>query len=372
MRKILFMIPTLTGGGAEKILIDLLQQLDEQEWSIDLLVLFQKGVYYKQLPPNVHLLSSNFPQVRGNIHMMKLIPPQKLYRYFVKDQYDVIVSFLEGPTTRIAAGCPNPETKLINWVHNEFHSLADIGAPYRNIEELLRTYYRFDQTVFVSETAKDALLELIDLPNAKTKVLYNPLNMEKVLKHAVNENVVAFANNPRQLRLITIGRLSYQKGYDRLLNIMAKLIHDDGLDLSLDILGVGEDQKKLQKLASTLNLTKQVNFLGFVEQPYIKLAQADAFVCSSRYEGYSTVVTEATLLGVPVLTTSCSGMSEILGDSGLITENNSEAYYQGLRTVLNNPQTLKQLRKKAQLRGQTLSGRNNAEPIINFLREMSS
>lgn len=370
MKKILFMIPTLKGGGAEKILIDLLQRFDLNEWSIDLLVLFKNGVYRDQIPANVTIHQSPISQFRGNIHAMKVATPQQLYRLLVKADYDIVVSFLEGPTTRIAAGCLNSKTRLINWVHSEFHELSELGASYRSIKELRQTYQRFDQTVFVSQTARQALLNLINLPIEKTRVLYNPLDMKQVLQHAVVEKKIQ-TTNKQPIKLITIGRLSYQKGYDRLLPIIAKLIHEDGLKMTLDILGVGEDLKKLKKQTRSLDLTSVVNFLGFVKQPYSYLATADLFVCSSRFEGYSTVVTEATLLGLPVITTDCSGMSEILQETGVITANHEEALYQGLKKVLSDPRLLIELQIKARQRGQQLSNQDNTSPIINFFREAS-
>lgn len=371
MKKVLFMIPTLKGGGAEKILIDLLQQFDLNEWSVELLVLFKDNVYRDQIPSGITLHQSHISQFRGNIHAMKLATPQQLYRLLVKSDYDTVISFLEGPTTRIVGGCLNPKTRLINWVHNEFHELSELGSSYRSVEELQQTYRHFDQTVFVSQTARQALLRLIDLPEEKTRVLYNPLDMKSVLRHAVVDKEVPSAKKG-PIKLVTIGRLSYQKGYDRLLPIIAKLIYEDELKIKLDILGIGEDLNKLKKQVLSLDLATAVNFLGFVKQPYDHLATADLFVCSSRFEGYSTVVTEATLLGLPVVTTDCSGMGEILQDAGVITTNQSESLYLGLKKVLSNSHLLAELRIKAQQRGQQLSNLDNAGEIINFLCEMSS
>lgn len=366
MKKLLFMIPTLKGGGAEKILIDLLQQLSSAEWSIDLLVLFRDGVYKEQVPAHVQLIEGSWQQIPGNIHLMKLLPPKWLYRYFVKERYDVVISYLEGTTTRIASGCPDPDTKLVNWVHNEFHRVEDIGSPYRNIAELIQTYQCFDQTVFVSETARTALLELIAIEPEKTRVLYNPLDCDKIMDYAKE-----LPKSRQRINLISIGRLSEQKGYDRLLPIVAKLVHEDRLPLTLDILGEGEHQKRLEKMSSEHDLDDVVTFRGFLQEPYRQLAQADAFVCSSRYEGYSTVVTEATLLGVPVITTRCSGMEEILQESGIITENDDTALYAGLKQALQEKEILAYLKEKAAARGRQLKEQNNTQPIIEFLREMS-
>lgn len=368
MKKVLILIPTLKGGGAEKVLIDLLKQLDLNTWQVEVLVLFKGGIYLKDLPQNIQLLGPFLPQFPGNIHLLKLFSPKLLYTLLIKKKYQMMISFLEGPTTRILSGCPEKDTVLINWVHNEFKKVNDMAAPYRSVSELMKTYQKFHQTVFVSKTAQKSFQRDISVPVDKLKVLYNPIDVEKVLVFKKEKTKNKKESTP--LKLVTIGRLTYQKGYDRLLPILAKLAHEDGLNFHLRILGEGEDEEALKKMTKSLKLEKYVEFCGYQKNPYEILANADFFICSSRYEGYSTVVTEATLLGVPVLTTMCSGMDEILGGNLGISENKDEAYYLLLKDFFTQEHLQQELTAQTLQRGEFLAKRNNLQPITDFLIKM--
>jgi glycosyltransferase involved in cell wall biosynthesis len=132
---------------------------------------------------------------------------------------------------------------------------------------------------------------------------------------------------------------------------------DEGFDFELWILGEGEARPRLESYISENELTQNVKLLGFCNNPYPLIHSADLLVCSSNYEGFSTFVTEGLILGKTVVTTDCSGMDELLGKNeyGIITENNDEAFTDGLRRMLGNPQLLDEYTKKAKARGQQFS-----------------
>lgn len=370
MKKILFVIPTLKGGGAEKVLIDLLGQMVDQEYELSLLVLFAEGEYFEELPPSIRVRSIFHKQVPGNIHLMKLFSPKLLYRLFIRESYDLIVSFLEGPTTRIVSGCPDQQTVLVNWVHNEFHKMKDLASPYRNSRELQSVYARFTQTIFVSDTAKAAFNQLVSLPETRQQTLYNPLDIEKIKSGLA----ISFDQlKPYVYTLISIGRFSEQKGFDRLLRILARLVHVDQLPVGLILLGKGELKQDYLGLIDELRLQQHVQLLGFQKNPYVYLRQADLFVCSSYYEGYSTAVTESLLVGTPVITTDCSGMAELLDDgrAGIITANNEEALYTGLKRLLIDQRGLVHYQKMARQRGRELAHADNSGKILNLFKELT-
>ena len=112
-----------------------------------------------------------------------------------------------------------------------------------------------------------------------------------------------------------------------------------------------------------------VKLLGFHSNPYKYIVQGDLFVCSSRSEGYSTAVTEALILGVPVITTDCSGMMELLknGECGIITPNDDEAFYQGLKSLLTDASLLEHYRQKAIERGKDFTIESLMKPIEDLL-----
>jgi glycosyltransferase involved in cell wall biosynthesis len=170
--------------------------------------------------------------------------------------------------------------------------------------------------------------------------------------------------------LVTVGRLEHQKGYDRLVKICKNLL-GNGYEFELWIIGAGSQGNQLKQYIQENNLMATVKLLGLQDNPYKYMAQGDLFVCSSRSEGYSTAVTEALILGLPVITTDCSGMAELLknGECGMITENDDQALYEGLKRVLDDTALLEDYRKKAVERGKDFAIESLMEPIENLLME---
>ena len=133
-----------------------------------------------------------------------------------------------------------------------------------------------------------------------------------------------------------MGRLVPQKGYDRLLPIIKRL-KDEGFRFSLNILGEGTDREKLETVHQATPFRNMCPTKRISHQPLSLLGKSDLFVCSSRAEGYSTVITEALILGLPIITTRCAGMQELLGENGefgLIVDNNGTSLYEGLKTLI--------------------------------------
>lgn len=188
------------------------------------------------------------------------------------------------------------------------------------------------------------------------------------------------------LKLVTAGRLVPQKGYDRLIDVVGRLVKD-GFIFELWILGEGtfEDTEKLKDQARNCGASDYIKFLGFQDNPYKYMTQCDLFVCSSRSEGYSTVVTEALILGIPVVSTRCAGTDELLGtcvfdhanedghfeenEYGVITDNDSSSLYLGLKFLLSNPEKLNHYNVLAKKRGEEFTLESLMAPIEKLLLE---
>ena len=143
------------------------------------------------------------------------------------------------------------------------------------------------------------------------------------------------------LKLITVGRLAEEKGYYRLISILAKL-KKEGYDFSLVIIGDGPERDKLLKHCDELNMNDKVVFLLEQKNPFKYVSKSDAFICSSFEEGYSTACTESCILNIPVVTTSVGGAEEIINDAecGLLCDLSDEGLYGALKSVLDNPQMI--------------------------------
>ena len=128
---------------------------------------------------------------------------------------------------------------------------------------------------------------------------------------------------------------------------------EDGLDHDLWIVGDGEERSLLEAYIHENHLEASAKLLGFRENPYNLMYAADILVCSSIFEGFSTFVTEGLILGKPIVTTDVSGMHELLGDSeyGLITANDDEAFYEGVKRMLTEPGLLEHYAEQAKIRG---------------------
>lgn len=365
----LFAIPSLGGGGAEKVLITLLNNLDENKYDITLFSLFNEGVNKKYLNGRIKYKYFFKRLFRGNIYLLKLFNPSFLYKKMIKDEYDIVVSYLEGPMTRIISGCTSPNTKLFNWVHTDINLSNDLLRSYRNLDELVESYGKYTATVFVSNTAKVSFLNCLGKISQSSIVKYNTVDTDYIkLKSISNVDKVNFASD--RFNLISVGRFIELKGYARLIRIISRLIKEDNINVHLYLLGKGDQEQQYRSLIEDLELTEHITLLGFKENPYKYVRSADLFVCSSYREGYSTAVTESLIVGTPVVTTLCSGMEELLGHNneyGIITENDDNALYLGIKRILSESGLLKYYKKQAMIKGQSFSTENTVEEIEKLL-----
>lgn len=160
MIKILFMIHDLGQGGAEKVLVNLVNNMDKSKFDITVMALFGGGINEQFLKGKIHYHVVFRKAIPGNSHIMKLFSPTQLHKLFIKNKYDIEVSYLEGPTARIISGCPNRDTKLVSWIHVEQHSKETAAKAFRTYRESEQCYYRFDNIVCVSESVKQDFLKI--------------------------------------------------------------------------------------------------------------------------------------------------------------------------------------------------------------------
>ncbi|NGU66461.1 glycosyltransferase [Clostridium perfringens] len=371
MKKLLFFIPTLTGGGAEKVLINLVNNIDKSKFSVTVLTLFNVGVNRKNLNKNIEYKYIFNRIFRGNIYLLKIFSPKFLYKYMIKDKYDVIISYLQGPTTRIISGCPY-DSKIVAWVHTDINSIRKIKSSYRNENEVIRCYSKYDSIVFVAKTIKKSFVKTFSNLDMNYKVLYNTLDIE-MIKCKSLEAIEEINYDSNKINIISTGRFTHVKGYERLLEIVAKLINYDKLNIHLYLLGCGELENKYKEIITKNNITNNVTLLGYRDNPYKFVKNSDLFVCSSYREGYSTAVTESVIVGTPVITTLCSGMEEILGKNneyGIIVKNEDEALYTGLKVLLKDRKKIIELKNKTIERSKFFDKNSTVKAVEDFIESL--
>lgn len=369
MKKIFFLIHDLGQGGAEKVLVNLVNNMDRTKFDVSVTVLFGGGVNEQFLKPDVHFRAVFPKEVPGNSHLMKLLTPKQLHRLCVKEHYDIEVSYLEGPSARVISGCEDSDTKLVSWIHVEQHTMNKLAGSFRSEKEARECYQRFDQTVCVSQFVQEDFCRILDF-RKPCCVLYNTVESNKILD-AAQEAAPELADDGR-IRLIAVGTLKESKGYDRMLRIIKRL-RDEGYPVHLYILGIGPQQQTLEKYIRAQKLMDTVTLLGYRTNPYKYVAKCDLFICASFAEGFSTAATEALILGTPVCTVEVSGMLEMLGENdeyGIITPNSEEALYGGIKRLLDDSALLNHYTEAAAERGQSFGTENTVRAVVRMLTEL--
>ena len=284
------------------------------------------------------------------------------YPLHIKGDYDIEVAYLECGATKIMAASTNKQAKKAAWVHCDLELKSEDPAAFSR--KAAKWYRSFDRVVCVSQNVKDSFDRMFGA-SEKSLVLYNTIDDAEIRNQA---NMTLPEMPPkRKTTVVTVGRLTHQKGYDRLLIIHKLLVHM-GFDYDLWILGEGEDREKLEGYIMENQLSDSVKLFGYCANPYPYIRDADLLVCSSRYEGFSTFVTEGIILGKPVVTTDCTGMREMLGDSkyGLIVDNTEDALLAGMRKMLNDRALCQKYAECAAKRGLDFSARKLTEQTEQF------
>lgn len=368
--KILFFHFDLGGGGAERVLVNLVNNLNAEKYDITVQTIFDWGANRDLIAKHIHrkALFHRKP-FRGMKYLMQSLSPGIWHRLLIKEHYDVEIAYLEGMPTRIISGCHDSKTKTFAWVHTCVNDSTSIMSSFRNLKEAQKAYSRFDQIAFISIMAKDAFMKKYPWDNVKCDVVYNTLDVDAIMKNSslpINIKLDVDKTN-----LCSVGRLTEVKGFDRLITILKELSDEGFQQWHLYLLGNGECRSKLEDQTRQLFLSSQITFLGFDTNPYKYVSKMDLFVCSSHREGYSTAVTESVIVGTPVITTACSGMDEILGnEAGMIVENSDKGLKDGLRKILSDKSLIKLYKQKTIERSSVFSTANTIGDFERFIGEI--
>ena len=301
------LLPTLAGGGAERVFLDLADGL-AQDCKVDLVVGSDTGPLREQIPPAVTLVNLQAPRV--------LAAAPALRRYLHRTRPDVLVSAIThlNVVAVAAARSVRPRVPLVVTHHNTLSSVVTNTAVRRDRlgPLLIRwAYPRADRIVAVSGSVADDLAQTTGLDRRRIDVLYNPINFAELLERSEEPTGHPWLDEKCGPVLVAIGRFQPQKDFGTLLEALA-LLPDDH---RLVILGDGPLRAELERQASDLGIRQRVDMPGFVENPYPFLRAADVFVLSSRWEGLPTVLIEALPFDIGIVATDCPGGGrEILAD----------------------------------------------------------
>lgn len=379
MKKVMFMTNSLYGGGAEKILQTIINNLDYGKYDITLYSMHReridtkiytknfryKVVFEDYIGDSIFLrgIFYFFKKVKGRL--FNIIPSSLFYTLFFHEKYDVEIAFIEGESTKIISGSNNRNSKKYAWVHIDLEKNPWTAFLYHDKEDESKHYSAFDKIICVSNSVKVAFVHKFGIDDRRVLVKYNPIDRNEILKKAALHK--AEKKNDK-FRLISVGRLVEQKGYDRLLRIAYQL-KQSNINFELMILGEGTERKNYERYIKEKELEQTVFLMGYQENPYVYMNSSDLFVCSSRSEGFSTVVTEAIILGLPVISTECAGIYELFGEEkcGIIVKNDENSLFNAIYDTLSHPYLLEVYRKASMKRGKEFSLENSIAKIEELL-----
>ena len=343
-KRLLFFHFDLKGGGAEKVLVNLVNNLDKSKYDITVYALFGVGANLEKLNSDVQFKCLFKKQFRGLPILLRLFSPSILHRLLIRDKYDLEIAYLETAPTRIVSGNNDKRTKKVAWIHT---TLNHVTKTYNSKKEFIKCYEKFDKIVFLSSFARDVFCKLTDIYDWPTAIVRNYIDSELIINSA--QLFTPLLKDDEKLKIVHFGRLIEIKGAMRLVKILNKLRNEGVDNWHLYYLGVGSQQTEIESFINLHKLTDSVTFLGYQNNPYVYLKLMDLNVCASYVEGYSTAATEATILGIPTITTECSGMKEIFEDGkyGMIVDNDDQALEDGLMSILSDPTLLQYYKKQA-------------------------
>lgn len=313
MKNIAFIIPSLCGGGAERVVATLSLNSCE-EYNIYIITYMKKDFEYphKGEVINLNLSGSNDWKYKI-INTIKRI--YKVYKIKKKYKIDMTISFLDNPN--IINILSRYKDKVIISIRNQKSKELQGKKIFLSKFLTKKLYNKADKIVALSEGVKEDLFQNFNINSEKLEVIYNPLDINFInsLKNEEIDEKYKDIFNGKNYNIITSGRLNYQKGQWYLLRAFKKVTEEIS-NINLIILGEGELEDKLKLMVRDLNIQDRVYFIGFQSNPFKFINKCDLFILTSLFEGFGNVITEAMACGTVVIASDCkSGPKEILNPS---------------------------------------------------------
>lgn len=363
-RNLLFVIDSLNVAGAEKSLVTLLSLLDYSRFSVDLMMFGHGGLLEGLLPSEVNMLkpleytkftglkikealkysfqNADFRMINSRlkysfkIRKQKYSNPQKARIFWesvssvIEDNskiYDIAISYAQGIPTFYVADKVKAKEKFA-WV-NVSYRLDHKESNFQN-----KFYNHYKKIVAVSDSTKEVFIETFPYYSNKIEVIYDINNPDFITRMAnLGES---YNDNFPGLRILTIGRLANQKGYDLALKTCLKL-KNKGIKFRWYALGIGPHEQRIKDYIKKYDLSDYFVLLGVKANPYPFIKNADIYVQTSRYEGYGLAIAEARMLNIPVVTTKFDAVYNqmIDGGNGLVVEMDAESVCEGILKMIN-------------------------------------
>ncbi len=352
--KLFIVIPSLAAGGAERVVLNIANNIDRSKFSKIKLILFEKaGIFLNDLSDDIEVIAIKRQYHKYGLQWLIVLQLARLIRI---EKPDVIISFMWYPNliTIISKLLSKYKGRLI------LSERASLYLSFGFVGNLLRRFamrylYSFSDVLVVnSKGLADQIKTKYPFLSNKLQVIYNPVDIGR-LKELSKEEVLHPWFKESVPIIVGVGRLGPEKGFDYLIRAINILV-DSGEQCRLILIGKGKEESLLKAIASELKISDRVFFAGLQRNPYKYMSRASVFVLSSLSEGFPNVLLEAMALGVPPIATRCqTGPEEIIkhGENGLLVPVADEnALAEAIRELLRNDELREKIalsaKKKAQ------------------------
>lgn len=368
-KNILFVIPSLEVGGGEKSLVSLLNHMDYSKYNVDLFLIKKEGLFLKMIPPEVNVLNTPddlkifleglIDSIKDYLKQKKLMlvysrimftlinrfykdkvrAEQMSWRYMSKaigildKKYDVAIGFLEKTSNYLCVDNVIADKK-IGWIHTNYENMK----MNTKIDE--KYFKKFNFIVSISEECIEVLKRNFNICNDKFKLIYNIVS-PKFIQALAKENVTDIEIRKDAFNIVSVGRLSFEKGID--MSIKAcKLLIDNGLNVQWMVIGEGDERNNLEKLIIENKLENYFNLVGAKENPYKYIQASDIYVQASRFEGKSIAIDEAKILAKPIVVTNFNTAKDQIKNmiNGLIVDMNENSIYEGIKKLIEDSELM--------------------------------
>ena len=353
--RLLVLMPSMVGGGAERILINIFNNLSSSQYLIDLVVFEKKGELWDAIPRHVNKRIIKLPNILSKIGQIlyRKYGWTLLLKYYaskITGNYDVGLSYFDSLYNVLLYSSKASVTKKIAAIHSSYRSYDNRSRFIKgsHFKRMMQRYNEMDHIICVSNEVEKEFNSFFK-QNSKTQVIYNPMNSEDVISKSNSSKIILDSKDV--FHFSAIGSLIPVKGFELLIDA-ARLLKEDGLNFKLNIIGSGQLKEKLSELILDYDLQNFVKLWGFQSNPYGILKESDALVISSKTEGLPTVLCEAMILGKACIVPDITGCREVSnnGEFALQVDRTPQGFFQGMKSIIEDAELRKKYENKSKQR----------------------
>ena len=334
-RKICFVLPSLNGGGAERAAVQILNGLDPHRWDRSMFLFAREGPYLSELDPSIQLSSADVSSRWSRWRALR--------SHVARERPSIVMAFLSYFSVLSASRFANTGAKVVFNLQTPMSAfLTDADYHWRRrghkaaFSGITRTACgAADLIIATSQGVAHDLTGSFGIDPNGIQVIANPVDLDRVRAAAaepIDEAVLPRGDGPL---IVAAGRLADAKNYPLMIDAIAELRRQ--MPVRLCILGQGELEPSLRQLIDSKQLKDAISLAGFQSNPWKYIARADAFLLTSRYEGFGNVLIEAMACGVPVIATPSAGTRDIIShgvDGMLAASHTPQAIVAAVMSVL--------------------------------------